>query len=150
MSNARRNLWNIDTMSVRVERAIAAPPAAVFDAWLDPESRGSPWHGVGKAIVQPVPDGLFYRMHLSEGGDYELAHYGRFLSVERPGLVRHTWVSQHTRGIESIVTVRFEPQDGGRTQVVLTHDNLPDDAQGRRHEWGWQHYLGLLADVMGS
>lgn len=141
------NVWNIKTTSITVERRIEATPAEIFDAWLDPNCKGSPWHGVARAILQPVVDGLFYRMHLSEKGDYELAHYGRFLVVDRPTTIKHTWVSQHTRGLESVVTVRLEARSGP-TRVVVHHENLPDDAKGRMHEGGWTYYLGELNETL--
>lgn len=143
------NLWNIKTMSVKVERTIQASPADVFDAWLDPDSKGSPWNGADKAIVQPVPDGLFYRAHQAKEGDYGLAHYGRFLAIEHPRRLQYTWVSQHTRGLESVVTMDFEPR-GEATHVVLVHENLPDDEKGRMHEQGWRYYLELAAEAFSD
>jgi uncharacterized protein YndB with AHSA1/START domain len=133
------NVWNIKTTSINVQRTINATPAEVFDAWLDPNSEGSPWNGVTKAILQPMVDGLFYRMHPSEQGDYELAHYGRFLVT-----IKHTLVSQHTRGLESVVTVRFAARQDA-TRVVIQHENLPDDEKGRMHEGGWSHYLDQVS-----
>jgi len=143
------NVWNIKTMSVKVERTIEASPAEVFDAWLDPNFKGSPWNGVVKLILQPVVDGLFYRMHLSERGDYELAHYGRFLVVERPRRIQHTWISQHTRGLESTVVIDFEERTNG-TLIKLVHENLPDDEKGRMHEQGWLHCLTQVGDAMAA
>jgi len=138
------NLWRIKTIDITVNRAIPASPDEVFDVWLNPDSPGSPWHGVKRAIVQPRVDGLFYRMHLSEGGDFELAHYGRFTIVDRPTRIQHTWVSQHTRGLESLVTLRLEKQSQ-QTLLTLRHENVPDDEMGRMHELGWKHYLESLA-----
>ena len=144
------NVWNIKTMDIRLERTIEGPPAEVFDAWLDPACKGSPWGGVARSILQPHVDGLFYRVHSAANGGYDLAHYGRFLVVDRPGVLKHTWVSQHTRGLESVVTVGFQPQGKDSTRLVLQHENLPDDEMGRMHEGGWSHILGLLADVRSS
>jgi uncharacterized protein YndB with AHSA1/START domain len=141
------NVWNIKTTSINVERTINATPAEVFDAWLDPNSEGSPWNEVTKVILQPIVDGLFYRMHPSEQGDYELAHYGRFLVVERPFTIKHTWVSQHTRGLESVVTVHFAARQDV-TRVVIQHENLPDDEKGRMHEGGWSHYLDQVGGAL--
>lgn len=144
-----KNLWKIKTIDITLTREIPAGPAEVFDAWLDPNHPGSPWHGVTRAIVRPRVDGLFYRMHPSDAGDFELAHYGRFVVVERPKRVRHTWVSQHTRGLESVVTVDLKPR-GEQTSLTLRHEGVPDDEMGRLHEMGWNHYLGLLADRFGA
>lgn len=138
------NLWKIKTIDINVNRMIPASPEEVFDVWLNPKSPGSPWHGMKKAILQPQVDGLFYRMHQSDGGDFELAHYGRFTNVDRPRRIQHTWVSQHTRGLETLVTLTFEKQ-GQETLLTLRHENIPDDEMGRMHEPGWEHYLESLA-----
>jgi uncharacterized protein YndB with AHSA1/START domain len=143
------NLWKIKTIDVNLNRMISGNPAEVFDAWLDPNHAGSPWHGVTRAIVQPHVDGLFYRMHPSESGDFELAHYGRFIVVDRPKRIQYTWVSQHTRGLESVVTVDLKPQ-GQQTMLTLRHEGVPDDEMGRKHEMGWKHYLDLLAELVGK
>jgi len=141
------NVWNIKTMSVRLERRIEAPPDQVFDAWLDPACEASPWHGAKPGWLQAEVDGLFYRKHLSKAGDMELAHYGRFTEVTRPARLQYTWISQHTRGLESLVTLDFLPR-GTATQIVLVHENLPDDEKGRMHDGGWHFYLGLLEQAM--
>ena len=144
-----KNLWTIKTIDFNLNRTIPAKPAEVFDAWLDPNHPASPWHGMKRAIVQPKKDGLFYRMHLSDDEKFELAHYGRFIVVDRPKRIGHTWVSQHTRGLESVVTVDLKPQ-GDQTMLTLRHEGVPDDEMGRLHELGWKHYLDALADQFGK
>ncbi len=90
-------------IALTVTRAIAASPAEVYDAWLDAQSPGSPWFGTAKAIVHPVVDGLFYHVVQFEGHDW--AHYGRFVALDRPSRIEHTWVSEATRGMESVVAL---------------------------------------------
>lgn len=131
------------TMDLTVTRTIAAAPADVFGVWLDSKSPGSPWFGVAKAIVNPAVDGLFFHAVHHEGRDW--AHYGRFIALDRPRQIRHTWVSEATRGLESIVTLTLEAQ-GEQTLVTLHHTNVPDDEMGRSHEEGWGFVLGGLAD----
>jgi uncharacterized protein YndB with AHSA1/START domain len=133
----------VKTMELTVTRTIAATPIEVFDVWLDSKSPGSPWFGTARVIVNPVVDGLFYHAVHFEGHDW--AHYGRFISLDRPWQIQHTWVSEATRGLESIVTLTFEAQDD-QTLVRLCHTNVPDDEMGRQHEEGWGFVLGALAD----
>ena len=132
----------IKTMEITVSRTIATTAERVFDTWLDAKSPGSPWHGPAKAIVNPVVDGLFYHAVHFEG--HEWAHYGRFIALERPGRIQHTWVSEATRGLESVVTLTIATQ-AGKTVVTLNHRGIPDDPMGRRHEEGWNYVLGALA-----
>jgi uncharacterized protein YndB with AHSA1/START domain len=129
------------TMDLTLTRSIAAAPAAVYDIWLDAKSPGSPWFGAVKAIVQPIVDGLFYHLVHHEGHDW--AHYGRFVILERPSRIEHTWVSEATQGLESRLALIFEPQGGG-TLVTLRHGNLPDDEMGHRHREGWGFVLSAI------
>ena len=133
----------IKTTQVAVTRTMSAAPAAIYDLWMDPNSPGCLWYGVARAIVQPVVDGLFYHLVQFEGRDWP--HYGRFTVLDRPRCIEHTWVSEATRGLESLVTVRLEPA-GGQTRVILRHVNVPDDEMGRRHEQGWGLLLEAIAE----
>jgi uncharacterized protein YndB with AHSA1/START domain len=140
----------IKTMEITVSRTIATTPERVFDTWLDAKSPGSPWHGPVKAIVSPVVDGLFYHAVHFEG--HEWAHYGRFIALDRPQRIQHTWVSEATRGLESVVTLTIAPQadkTAGKTLVTLNHRGIPDDPLGRRHEEGWNFVLGAMAERFG-
>src|SRR5436309_2894937 len=65
--------------------------------------------------------------------------------VRRPRLLEFTWMSEATRGLESRVTVEMTPSRGA-TDLVLTHNGLPDDEIGRGHEEGWKHFTGILAE----
>ncbi len=104
-----------------VSRTVQASPEQVFDVWINPKSPGGPWFGAERVILNPVVDGLFYHAVKHEGRTW--AHYGRFLHLERPRVVEHTWVSEATRGVESIVSVTFQARDG-QTEVVLRHSGV--------------------------
>ena len=131
------------TTSLTVSRKIAASPDEVFDVWIDASQPGSPWFGVARAVVQPVVDGLFYHLVQFEGHDW--AHYGRFIALDRPRRIEHTWVSEATRGLESVVQLTLLPEDG-QTLLTLRHTNVPDDEMGRRHEEGWGYVLATIAE----
>jgi uncharacterized protein YndB with AHSA1/START domain len=132
---------------ITVTRTIPAPPEKVFDVWLDPKSRGSVWFGAERVILNAAVDGLFYFSVQYEGRPW--AHYGRFLALDRPHRIEHTWMSEATKGLDSVVAVTFEAKDGG-TEVTLRHSGVPDDALGRQHQDGWNAVLGALADVLGT
>ena len=134
---------SLKTTEITVTRSIAATPTEVFDVWLNPKSPGSPWFGTARAIVNPVVDGLFYHSVHFEGHDW--AHYGRFIALDRPRQIQHTWVSEATRGLESVVTLTFDAK-GEQTVITLRHTNVPDDEMGRRHAEGWGFVLGGLVD----
>ena len=132
------------TADIKVERTIPAPPSDVFDAWLDPTIPGTPWHDNEKLIVNPQVDGLWYWRSL--GGT---PHYGRFMEIDRPGLIRHSWMSPNTLGQESIVTVTFE-QKGDGTLLTVRHSGLPNEGTATAHEKGWISISDRLSHIFAG
>jgi uncharacterized protein YndB with AHSA1/START domain len=122
------------TITVKVERTIAAPAAKVYDAWLNPEVPGNPWNMGSKLLLNPKVDGFFYWLV------HGTPHYGRFTQVSRPSRLQHTWMSPYTRGLESTVTVSFKKK-GKETLMSLVHSGLPNSADGRTHERGWNYFM---------
>jgi uncharacterized protein YndB with AHSA1/START domain len=110
---------------------------------MNPKSPGGPWFGAERVILNPAVDGLFYIAVKHEGRIWP--HYGRFLKIDRPRLVEYTWMSEGTKGIESIVTVAMVPR-GNETEVTLRHSGVPDDDMGRQHREGWTWILSKLAE----
>ena len=76
-------------------------------------------------------------------------HYGRFLHIDRPIRVEYTWVSEATKGVESVVAVTFE-QCEDHTEVILKHSGIPDDEMGRQHSEGWTWVLSMHAERFDS
>src|SRR5580693_306459 len=130
-------------IDITVTRMIPAKAEDVFDVWIDPKSPGGPWFGADRVILNPVVDGLFYSAVKHEGRIWP--HYGRFVQIERPHRLEHTWVSEGTQGVESVVTLTFEPH-GDQTEVTLRHSGVPDDEMGRRHQDGWAWVLSKLGE----
>ena len=128
---------------ITVSRTIPAPVENVFDVWMDPKTPGGPWFGADRLILNPVVDGLIYLAVKYEGRTWP--HYGRFIVIDRPHQVEYTWVSEGTRGVESVVAVTFEPR-GNQTEVTLRHSGVPDDETGRQHQEGWTWVLSMLAE----
>lgn len=132
---------------ITVTRTIPASAEKIFDVWIDPKSPGGPWFGGERVIVNPAVDGLFYLAVKHEGRVWP--HYGRFLELDRPRKIAFTWVSEATKGVESVVTLAMEPR-GAETEVTLHHANLPDDEMGRQHKDGWTWILSKLAEGLAS
>jgi len=132
---------------ITVNRTIPAPAEKIYDVWIDPKSPGGPWHGAERVIFNPVVDGLYYLAIKHEGRVWP--HYRRFTKLERPSLVEFTWMSEGTKGAESVVTVTLQPR-GDQTAVTLRHAGVPDDELGRQHEEGWTWILNALADALAA
>ncbi len=131
------------TIEVRVERTIPAAPDEAFDGWLNPSIPGNPWNAAETFVLDPKVDGLFYWLLK------RTAHYGRFMKIDRPVRIQHTWVSPNTLGQESTVTVIFKKQ-AEDTLMTLVHSNLPDTDEARGHERGWNYFLGIFREQFGS
>jgi uncharacterized protein YndB with AHSA1/START domain len=130
-----------------VTHTVPASADQLFSVWLDPKSPGGPWFGAEHVLLNPVVDGLFYLAVKHEGRTWP--HYGRFTRIDRPYRIEYTWVSESTRGVESIVLVTFEPR-GNQTEVTLRHSHVPDDEMGLQHKDGWTFVLSALAKRFAS
>jgi uncharacterized protein YndB with AHSA1/START domain len=137
----------IKTTDLTVTRTIPATPAEIYDVWLDPKSPGSPWFGATKVIVDAKIDGLFF--HAMDHAGRRWAHYGRFVALDRPHRIEHTWMSEATRGLDSVVTVTLEAK-GAATLVTIHHAGVPDDDMGRQHAEGWGFMLSMLEKKFGK
>jgi uncharacterized protein YndB with AHSA1/START domain len=132
---------------ITVARTIPAPAEKIFDVWLDQNSAGGPWFGADRIILNPVVNGLFYFAVKHEGRTWP--HYGRFLRIDRPRQVEYTWMSEATKGAESIVNLTLDSR-GDETEVTPRHSGVPDDEMGRQHKDGWAWVLSALADALAS
>jgi len=73
----------IRTIEITLRRTIPARPPEVYDAWLDPEHPGSPWHEADKLILNAAVDGLFYWRRLDDKAQPR-PHFGRFTALDAP------------------------------------------------------------------
>ena len=136
------------TGKIVVRRTIAATVDELFDAWLDPESLAQWMHPFqtarSTARVDARVGGAFeVIMHTDSG---LLRHHGEYRVIERNRKLQFTWISKHTRDADSLVTVEFRVLEGA-TEIVLTHEGLPDHDAGLGHGKGWTAALELLAGL---
>ena len=144
-----------DPKRIVQRRLIGAPKASVFAAWSDAASMGQ-WmcpnaemSGASVEIDFRVGGGFRIVMHGAEQ-DYE--HSGEYLEIDEPHRLVFTWVSyfmaeadQSTR-----VTLELDEAGEGKTQLVLTHDQLPAGDTYDGHDSGWSEIVRLLATRLES
>jgi uncharacterized protein YndB with AHSA1/START domain len=149
--------------SVRLERAVPAPPSRVYRAWLDPDLLAQ-WMTPGdlqvtRAEVDERVGGHF-RIWQNGGGtdvggfDAELLE----LVPDRRLVFRWGFVGPQRReavAFDSLLTVTFEPAPDDGTWLTLVHERLddlaaamPDVAKGVQP--GWESALEKLAVLQGA
>ena len=142
--------------SLTISRTINAPRERVFEAWTDP-ARLHEWWGAGENFTAPIAE-----VDLRVGGAYRLgmqapdqqAPYvvgGIYREVRPPERLVYTWVwekgpsdTSDWTPPETLVTVEFLDK-GGSTEVVLTHEQFPDEHMRDEHSQGWSGCFDSLA-----
>ena len=127
--------------SVTVRRTLPAPPPEVFTSWTRAEEASAWLASGGRVILDARVDGLFFIEMIYKQKAYP--HYGRFLRVEAPALLEFTWMSEGTRGKETLVRVELAAR-GGETDLVLTHSGFATAEDAAPHEGGWAELLDDL------
>jgi glutathione S-transferase len=131
-------------LAVHLRHSFDAPRGSVFRAWTDPEVLRRWWCPPGWAPAEIEVDlrvGGTYRIGMRQlRSDRPVYVRGAFLEVDCPQRLVYTWHWQNAfEGMsETRVTVLFTdtPTDG--TDVVLTHENLPEVPLCLRHCNGWK------------
>lgn len=149
------------TLEVHTERAMAAPPEQVFDAWLDAEAVRS-WMrtalrdfglpgDVRRVEIDPRVGGSFVFSDVREGG--EAVHWGRYRVLERPSRIVFTWFTseEEEREDASTVTLTLEPEGPG-CRATVSHEldaGMGDYAEATKAGWTQMliHIDRWLADL---
>jgi two-component system cell cycle response regulator DivK len=137
---------------VRVERAFAATPERVFDAWLDPETAGE-WlfrtadGELMRCEIDPIVGGR-YEM-VERRGEEEVLHTGLYEAIERPERLAFTLaVPLYAEG-EERVDIAIAPGEDGCT-LTLTQTRADDAPAGvEQIARGWSQLLDALAARLG-
>jgi len=123
---------------VVIRRTIGAPRDQIFDAWLDPRmlarfmQPGDVKHTTAETDARV---GGQFRIVMAHGrGDAE--HRGEYLIIDRPSRLSFTWISENTDHKPTIVTIDLHERADGATDLVLTHEGLPDRTI-ESHSGGW-------------
>jgi uncharacterized protein YndB with AHSA1/START domain len=129
-----------------VRRRINATRERLFAAWTQPELLVRWWGPQG--VTCPTAE-----IDLRVGGTYRLANQfpdgtvvwiaGVFEVIEPPSRLTYTWKLESQTGPPERVTVCFETR-GATTEVVVTHERIPDDAVRTSHKRGWFGCLDSL------
>jgi uncharacterized protein YndB with AHSA1/START domain len=137
-----------ESLVVRRETQIAAPPATVFAFLTDPD-RILSWMGA-EATTEAYPGGLY--LIKGVGRDRARVARGAFREVVPVHRLAYTFGWEGDQEVppgSSLVEVDLIERDGG-TLLRMTHSGLPNEAQCASHNRGWAHYLGRLTTAAGG
>jgi uncharacterized protein YndB with AHSA1/START domain len=133
-----------------VRKAIRASPERLFAAWTEPEQLRAWWGPEGIVCVAADVD-------LRRGGRYRIGNrlpdqrvlwiVGEFEVVEPPHKLVYTWRLEGISETEERVTVEFESR-GTTTEVIVTHERIPNRELRNQHQQGWEGCLSGLAKYM--
>jgi uncharacterized protein YndB with AHSA1/START domain len=132
--------------SLVVRKQMDASCEEVFDAWTDPMSLMEFMKPGDVQRVDVEVDarvGGRFRIDMIGVGDVH-RHTGEYLAIDRPRLLKFTWISKHTDNRPSVVTIELTPRGGSRCELVLTHVELAED-KVERHTAGWTKITDMLA-----
>ncbi len=141
--------------SLRLTRTFEVDPEVLFRAWTDPD-RMRRWMCPEGAVVEdlaadPVVGGA-YRIVMRTGDGEQHTAVGEYREIDRPRRLVFTWGwEEEAASVEpggSLVTVEFDERDGS-TELVLTHERLPDAESREGHRQGWESSLTNLEKLVG-
>ena len=138
-------------LSLTVSRRIAAPPARVYEAWLDPQKltrfmANCDGMALSAAEIDPRVGGRF--LMTMRVGDKDYPHTGTYLDLTPHSRIAFTWESASSTVEGSTVTLDMVP-DGNATLLTLTHVRFTSAGVRDSHAGAWATILdGLAATVL--
>ena len=135
--------------NVRITRRLPAPAQEVFDAWIDPASVMEWMAVMDKTVARATLDvRVGGKLEIvMRGKDGDVVNQGEYVEIDPPRRLVFSWSSPSTGDVPTLVTVEFN-DDGEFTDLVLTHEDLPDAGAMKRHEMGWSSIIDKLASTL--
>jgi uncharacterized protein YndB with AHSA1/START domain len=137
--------------SLVVKKQMAASCEEVFDAWLDPMSLVEfmrPGHVQRVDAEVDARVGGKFRIDMIGMADLT-RHAGEYLIIDRPRLLKFTWISKHTDNKPSVVTIELTPRGAEKCEIVLTHVELPEN-EVANHTKGWTWIVDKLGEIVAA
>ena len=137
---------------LQVRRTLPAPREEVFRAWTDADLVRQwfmPRGGSSPGAEMDLRVGGRYRWAMKLLGHVYYA-VGEYVEVDPPKRLVFTfgWERALVRLTDSVVTVEFIDR-AHETEVVITHERLPNRAQRALHRAGWRACLSNLDRLIG-
>jgi uncharacterized protein YndB with AHSA1/START domain len=138
--------------TLRVKRTFQATRERVFRAWTDPVELGrwfapsDEYSALVRVLDLKVGGKYSVEMHHKDGNVHRVS--GTYREIKPPEKIVFTWLWEHDPGEdESLVTIEFRDL-GPSTEILLTHENLPNTERRDKHEQGWTGCIDRLANYL--
>jgi uncharacterized protein YndB with AHSA1/START domain len=141
-----------DETTLEITRVFDAPPARVFDAWLNREEWQA-WIGpkgvsCEVSLLEPRVGGRYrLTMHLSAGTVIPMA--GVFKKIDAPRTQVFTWGRDGDPSLDSLITLTFRGL-GDKTELTLRQERFGSVASRDDHGKGWNSALDKLVTYLGT
>ncbi len=141
--------------SLQIKRTLAAPREKVFRAFTEPEALKQWWMpGEGFSVPSAEVDlraGGAYRIGMKNPKGKLFYVVGEYLEVTPPEKLVYTW---RWEGIdegmgETLVSIELRDLSGG-TELIVTHEQFPDEVARDNHNQGWNGCLDTMGKVLAS
>jgi len=140
----------METDSVKIDFYFEATIAAVWKAWTDPAIMiqwfGSEPEGVGLHAEADARPGKTFSVTFRDTNGTEHICFGTYMTVIEPAELSFSWCWKSEPDVTSMVSLRFEEQDGG-TLMYFEHANVGTESA---HDYlaGWTSTFFKLQKVV--
>src|SRR5262245_48882922 len=144
------------TQALTITRIFEAPPDAVFRAWTDPALARTWWSPRGFTTVScdmDVRSGGAWRVRMRSPSGRVHDEGGVFREVSAPErlVFSQVWDDPSGKpGVETTVTVTFEPHGDGATKVRFEQSGFATAATRDGHEGGWSSCFDRLTGELDA
>jgi uncharacterized protein YndB with AHSA1/START domain len=142
-----------ETTSLQVKRLIRAPRDRVYAAWTDP-AQLKQWFGPENVqtheLVAEARVGGKFRWDLTNSEGEKMTCRGEYRELQPGKKIVFTWKWDDDETWEnhtSVVTVELSDREGG-TELLLTHEQLPNEQSRDGHTRGWNSALDKLENFL--
>jgi uncharacterized protein YndB with AHSA1/START domain len=141
------------TRELVVTRVFDAPPALLFDLWVDPQHLGNWWgpraYPMTQIEMDVRPGGAWRGLLKGRDDGAELWQGGVFREVAPPHRLVFTfaWDAPGERGLETLVTVDFA-DEGGKTRMTFRQTPFQSIGEREGHRDGWSSCFDRLDEYV--